>query len=661
VPVLDGWLAQLPAQQEDLALHLAGKIEQSDVEVFHLHAGGVNFGDGILDAPNRLLALRLAPRQMDDIQQRAAAEKNPVRRLLQLGVHVFNQLLAVDRLPEQRFQNRQEHLRFVEGKGSVGHVSLFYWNWHSTGIGPGKNVPSALQWKQLRGLRGESKMGRESNMGRARAWCTILLTFTCACALEAQDVPVPQLTPGSTRQPASASSDPAQAAQTVALTVAKGAPLQVALDQEVRVKKVGQQIHARIVEPVYAFDRVVVPVGSEIVGEVTKIEAISGGKRTLAALNADCTPRRKVEVGFHELVLADGRRFPLHTKVTPGSGQIIELVTAANAKEKKNGARDMASQKTNQAKQQARQEWDNAMKQLKTPGKVRRLERYGEARLPIHRQYIPAGTLYFAVLEEPLDFGSEMMTTPMASSIGSAIPEGSVVHARLITPLSSATAYKGQDVEAVLSQPLMDGERLILPQGSRLKGTVRQAQPARRMKKNGQLRIAFSELVPPDGLEQKVVATLEGVQAGKDANVKLDSEGGAEATTSKSRYLGTAVSLGLAMVAAGGGHDSDGADGTTGSGAAGGMGGFKVVGMVMGALARSPAFSTSMGAYGAAVSVYSHFIARGREVEFPKNTAMQIGIGTRAPAATPPAHGFVPPTAAPAESAALVDSGAYLE
>ena len=472
---------------------------------------------------------------------------------------------------------------------------------------------------------------------------------------------MPQLTPGSERKPASALAEPAQPAppQTVALTVAKGAPLQVALDEEIRVKKVGQPVHARVVEPVYAFDHVVVPVGSEIIGEVTKIEAVSSGKRTEAALNADFTPLRKVEVGFHELVLPDGRRFPLHTSVTPGSGQVIELVTAANAKEKKNGVKDMASEKTKEAKQQAHQEWDNAMKQLKTPGKIRRLERYGEAQLPVHRQYIPAGTVYFAELEEPLDFGNEVMTAPMASSIGTELPEGSVVHARLITPLSSATARKGQDVEAVLSQPLMDGERLILPQGSRLKGTVKQAQPARRLKKNGQLRIAFTELVPPDGIEQKVVSTLEGVQAGKDANVKLDSEGGAEATTSKSRYLGTAVSLGLAFVAASSGQDHDG-DAGAHSGATGGLGGFKLVGMVVGAVARSRAFGTTMGAYGAAVSVYSHFIARGREVVFPKNTAMQIGIGTRAATATPPPREDTPP-AAPSESAALVESGANLQ
>ena len=493
-------------------------------------------------------------------------------------------------------------------------------------------------------------------MALTRALSAVLLTFTWTCTIgapiEAQEVPIPQLTPGSARKPAAEPSKLVQPAppQTVALTVAKGAPLQVALDQEILVKKVGQPVHARIVEPVYAFDHIVVPVGSEVIGEITKIESLSEGKRTLAVLNADFTPLRKVEVGFHELVLPDGRRFPLHASVAPGSGQVIDLVTAANEKEKKNAVTDMASKKIKEAKQQAHEQWDNAMKQLKTPGKIRRLERYGEAQLPVHRQYIPAGTVYFAELVDPLDFGSIVMTVPMASSIDTELPEGSVVHARLVTPLSSATSRKGQDVEAVLSQPLMDGDRLILPQGSRLKGTVKQAQPARRMKKNGQLRIAFSELVPPDGIEQKIVSTLEGVQAGKDAKVKLDSEGGAEATTSKSRYLATAMSVGLASLAAFG----DGPLSTEHSGgqAIGGANGFKVVGMVMGAVAHSRAFGTTMGVYGGAASVYSHFIARGREVVFPKNTAMQIGIGTRAATETPRAPEAAPP-AAPSESAAL--------
>jgi hypothetical protein len=481
----------------------------------------------------------------------------------------------------------------------------------------------------------------------ARAYFSTFLSFACAFTIAvssfagrtlAQDAPIPQLTPGNERK-ASAAENPAPelaAPQTVELTVPTGAPLQVALDRELELRKVGQPVHGRVMEPVYAFDRIVVPVGSEVNGEVTKIETVSGGRRTLSALDANFSPERKVEVNFDELVLADGRRLPLHTSVTPGSGQIIDFVTAANEKEKKNRVADKASEKTKEAKQQAHQQWDNAMKQLKTPGKIKRLERYGEAQLPVHRQYIPAGTVYFAELNDPLQFGTEVMTVPMASSIGSGLPEGSVVRARLVTPLSSATAKKGQLIEAVLSQPLMDGDRLILPQGSRLKGTVKQAEPARRMKKNGQLRIAFSEMVPPDGVEQKIVSTLEGVQAGKNANVKLDSEGGAEATTSKSRYAATAISLGLALMSAGSAQDHDG-DGASHSGATGGLGGFKLVGMVVGAVAQSRAFGMTMGGYGAATSVYTHFIARGREVEFPKNTAMQIGIGSRA-AATPATH-----------------------
>jgi hypothetical protein len=452
--------------------------------------------------------------------------------------------------------------------------------------------------------------------------------------LAAQNTPMPQLSPGSARKPAAPASVVPAPPQSVALTVPKGSPLQVALDQEVRLKKVGQAIHGRIVEPVYAFDHVVIPVGSEVTGRVTKIERISGGKRTLAALDADFTPTRKVDVNFNELVMADGRRLPLATSVTPGSGQVIQFVPAAENKEKKKGAKDAASEKTRQAKQQAKQEWDNAMKQLKTPGRVHRAERYLEAQLPVHRQYIPAGTVYFAELKESLDFGNEVMTPQMASAIGSPLPPGSIVHARLITPLTSASAHKGDDVEAVLSQPLLDVEKhLILPQGSFLKGTVRQVQPARRMKKNGQLRIEFRELVPPDGVQQKVEATLEGVQAGKAANVKLDSEGGAEATTSKTRYLATGLSLALAAASMRTDNDVDHgvADngGGTGARVAGGANGFKLVGMGLGLAVRSRVLGYTMGTYGAGMSVYSHFIARGTEVVFPKNTAMEIGVGTR--------------------------------
>lgn len=440
---------------------------------------------------------------------------------------------------------------------------------------------------------------------------------------------------------------------TVALTVPKGTPLQVALDKEVRIQKVGQPVRGHVVEPVYAFDKLVIPAGTEVIGQIAQVEGVSKGNRVMSALDADFTPAHKVEIEFNEINLAGGKRIPIETKVIPGSGQVIEFVSAADDNQKK-GALDAAAAKTKEAKQQARQEWNNAMSEVKAPGKIHRVERLAIAQLPVHPQYIDAGTIYFAELQEPLDFGTEPLTAQMASSIGAAPADGSVVQARLMTPLSSATAKKGDEVEAVVSRPLFDGDRLILPQGSFLKGSVVQVQPAHRPNKNGQLRLVFHDLVLPEGVEQKVEASLAGVEAAKADNVKLDSEGGAQATSPKTRYLNAGVSIGLAALSFRGDPDAKTPNpaGTTGNRIAGGAVGLKAVGIVMGALVRSRAFGYSMGAYGAGMSVYTNFIARGHDVVFPKDTAMTIGIGTRPPegAPLPPANPAAQPES-PAPSA----------
>src|SRR5215469_5234719 len=74
---------------------------------------------------------------------------------------------------------------------------------------------------------------------------------------------------------------------------------------------------------------------SRTTGQVTKIGEISGGKRALAALDADFTRERKVVLSFNDLALPDGRHFQLQTSVTPGSGQVMRFVAAAESKEKK--------------------------------------------------------------------------------------------------------------------------------------------------------------------------------------------------------------------------------------------------------------------------------------------------------------------------------------
>jgi hypothetical protein len=424
--------------------------------------------------------------------------------------------------------------------------------------------------------------------------------------------------------------------ETIPLTIPKGTAVQVVLDKELKIKRVGQPVHGRVAEPIYAFDKLVVPVGTQVTGQVLQLESVSDGRRTLEALNADFSPARKVQIEFKDLLMPDGRHLPIHTTVSPGSGQVIQFVTSSGG-EKKKTVKDAASEKADQAKADAKRQWDDAMKQIRDPGKMHKIERYAIAQLPVHPQYIDAGTVYFAELEQPLDFGSEPLTPEIASALNTPPPPGCSVHVRLMTALSSATAHQGDKVEAMLSQPLFDGSRLVLPQGSLLKGSVVQVRAARRLSRNGQLRMVFQQLLLPDGLEQKVEATLAGVQTGKSDDVKLDAEGGAEANSPKTRYLATGISVMLALASAHTDEDAKAGDvgGSPGSRAAGGAGGFKLVGLAMGVFVHSQPLGMAMGAYGASMSVYSHFLARGRDLVFPKNTAMEVSIGTRPSAPLP--------------------------
>jgi hypothetical protein len=419
-------------------------------------------------------------------------------------------------------------------------------------------------------------------------------------------------------QPWPTSSQESSESHTVAMTVLNGTPLQIALDKEVRVRKVDEPITGRVMQPVYVFDRLVIPVGTVATGRILAIDPVSGRTRTLSALNADFTPSHKLAVVFDGLILPDGRHIDLHATVVPGSGQVIRLVTADE--HKKNVVKDAAAQKMDQARAQ----WNNAMKQVESPGRMHLVTRYAVAQLPVHPQYINAGTLYSVELSQSLDFGSESVSSDTLSTIGTQPPPGSLVHAVLLTPLNSATTLKSADVEAELSQPLLDQGHLILPAGTRLRGTVLQVRPARRLHRNGQLRIVFREVVLPNGAVQTVDTRLQGIQSDSADNAHLDSEGGTQSTSSKTRYLSTGASVGLALIGSGGRDDVGDA-----SPVAGGATGFKLIGLVVGLAYRSHTYGILMSAYGGGRSIYNNFLGTGRNIVFPKDTVMEIGFGNR--------------------------------
>src|SRR5579862_6160125 len=115
------------------------------------------------------------------------------------------------------------------------------------------------------------------NHGRTAVFCA-LLAF-CAAPLYAQTETAPA------------------DAQIERLMVPEGAPLRVILTQKLRFKK-NQPIRARIVEPVFAFDREVLPSGTEVLGHITGFKAAPRWIRITSMLGGNFTPLREPEITF---------------------------------------------------------------------------------------------------------------------------------------------------------------------------------------------------------------------------------------------------------------------------------------------------------------------------------------------------------------------------
>lgn len=418
----------------------------------------------------------------------------------------------------------------------------------------------------------------------------------------------------------------------IPLMVPSGTPLKVVLDRELRIRATGQPIHGKTTEPIYSFDQLLIPAGSEVTGKVAEIEGVSKKTRTLSAMNADFSPRHQVQVELDEVHLADGRTLAIQTLVSPGTNGVLQFVSANPSKQGKIAEGKAAAKgKLAQVEADAKRQLAALKAQIVSPNKMHRLERYAMAQSPYRPQYLDPGTSFNASVPQPLAFGTEQLKPAMVEHVGELPDSGGVVHAWLTTPLNSATARRGDPVEARISQPLIVDNQLYLPEGSLLRGTVSQVRAARRFARNGQLRISFQQVAPPNGLEQQIQSTLEGMDVAEGENLALDSEGGAQVKTSKMRYLTTGIAVMLAASSSSPDSDAGRGDaaGPVGPNAANGAFGFKLVGTLVGIFARSRSLAAGMGAYGAARSIYAHFLARGRNVNYPKNMSMVLALGPR--------------------------------
>jgi len=426
----------------------------------------------------------------------------------------------------------------------------------------------------------------------------------------------------------------------IVLKLPEATPLRITIDGQTRIAHVGEAIRGHVVESVFAFDEPVVPAGSIATGRVTAIAPVPKLRRIRAYASGNFSPFHQYAVTFDELTLPDGTLLPINTTVAPGAAEVVHLV-AGPKDEGQIEQRGVAARATSAAKQEVKERVHEASAtahqaaaQIRSPGRMHRLKQFFARQSPYRRQYVTEGTRFSATLNEELDFGAGTRTTEQLAALGTVPPLDTVLHARLVMEVSSATAERGNPVFAQLTEPLYSlDHRLLLPADSRLIGRVLEAKPARHLHRNGELRIIFEQIELPGGAVEPVQGTLEGMEVDRAAHLRLDEEGGAHATDSKTRYLSTGVALLLAAVAAHPDVDHGTVDQTGDPAVRAGAGasGFGLAGTLIGLLAKSSAVSIVFSAYGATASVYTNFLSRGRNVVLPKNAPLEIGLGTSHP------------------------------
>lgn len=460
-------------------------------------------------------------------------------------------------------------------------------------------------------------------------------------------------------------------AASIPLVVPAGSPLRLYLTRRVP-KREGAAVEAKVLDPVYAFDRQVIPAGAVVLGRVASVHAVARGQRARAILNGDFTPLHSAGIEFTTLVLPDGRRIPLHTSTGPGLNSIVTsrmlkhpkpAAAQAAGTQQSSGVLGTGKQKVEDAVHAQIARAKSIPDMVRAPDKKERVEDYLVSRLPYHPQYVRKGTRFDAELSRPLDFGPEPSSPGTLAAPGTEPAAGIVGRARLVTPLDSSSSKPGEAVEAILTEPVFSaGHKLILPEGTVLKGTVVAAKRARRFHRAGSLRFRFSDMELPaevaqleeagptpaapaarpaqQSLKFRTQADLAAAESTGKTPLKVDGEGGVQAKESKARFLAAAVSVMIARRS--GDLDRErnqagqvvGQSPNVGGRTIGGGFGFGLLGA---GIAQSSRYvGAAFGYYGLAWSLYSTLIARGADVQFPKHAMIDIRFEARP--AEPAAH-----------------------
>ncbi|HEU5341601.1 hypothetical protein [Edaphobacter sp.] len=389
--------------------------------------------------------------------------------------------------------------------------------------------------------------------------------------------------------------------------------------------RIGQPIRAELIYPVYADNKLILPKKTVVTGIVTGLGA-NHDRRIHARLGGDFTPFHIPVVSFNRIILADGDALSFSSRPVTDGSPIYHAVAPPPSK---GGF--------------FRQEFDRGISIARDdaaifldPGKGDRFKQFVYNRLPYHPERIEEGTAWTIETAAPLSVPAQpappldatapvpkrhfwQQPVPPKSPVNND-PGVWIIQAYLDEALSSESSNAGQVIKATVAEPIYNANHTIaIPQGATLVGTVTRAKPARHFGRTGILNFSFRQLTLPGGKPQNVEATLTGADSAQA--LALNSEG--QVKSKPQDKLSVPIFL---VLLASRPLDQDRGDtgAQPGKSAAGGAAGLGLVGTIIAISGRSPYAAAGIGYYGAALAFYDRWIARGKKINFPRDTRIVV-------------------------------------
>lgn len=393
-----------------------------------------------------------------------------------------------------------------------------------------------------------------------------------------------------------------------------GTPLPITLREHVPMR-VGAPIRAELMYPVYDHDKLVLPVGTVLMGTVVSLTP-DRSRRVHARLRADFTPFHVPVVRFGSVVMSDGSAAQLSTGEARNGAPVYRLVAPAP----RNGgyvARQIGD---------VRQGIKDRIAVITGSEKGDRFKQFLYSQLPYHPERIAKDTSWTLETTAPLSLSG--VAGGSVSRADASEPDAPaktwILQAYLNDGISSATSKAGQVIRATVAEPIVDAQgKVVVPQGSVMTGAVTQARPARGFGRAGELRFSFRQMTFPGGEPQAVQVAMTGADGA--SGMEMNSEGEVKPKP-QDKLVVPLILIALAARPL----DQDG--GLTrhrlrkDALASNSLG---TIGFIVGTAAQQVNVAAGIGFYGAAISIYERVLRKGKEVSFPKDTRVVLQTTAR--------------------------------